>query len=214
MQAPVLNTSGTQVSTIDLPADIFEAKINVGLMHQYVVMQNANARQGTHKTLGRADINRTKAKWYRQKGTGRARHGNRAAPIFVGGGRAHPKRPHDYIQKMPQKMRHAALKSALSALLRDGQLVFVDNLTIEQPKTKLFKSILTTLVGDTNRTLVLLPGRSETLELAIRNLEEAKYLHAMYLNVKDLLTHDKVIITLSALDVIKSLLGKKEAAAE
>src|SRR5215475_13688542 len=126
MNAKVINMAGDSVSEVELPAEIFDAKINVGLMHQYVLMQQANARLGTHNVKGRGEINRTHAKWYRQKGTGRARHGNRAAPLFVGGGRAHGPIPHKYTKHMPQKMRHAALRSALSALARDGQLVLVD----------------------------------------------------------------------------------------
>lgn len=213
MQVPVLNQAGQELRRIDLPADIFEAKINIGLMHQYVVMQNANARLGTHKTKRRSEVNRTKAKWYRQKGTGRARHGNRSAPIFVGGGRAHGPIPHKYTKDMPKKMRHAALKSALSALLRDGQLVFIDSLTVEQPKTKLMAGILKSLVGE-NTALVLLTERNEALENALRNLTQAKYLHASYLNVRDLLQYDRVVIPVAALDVITKILRDKAPVTE
>ncbi len=207
MQVPVRNMAGDEVTTVELPADIFEAKINIGLMHQYVVMQQANARLGTHKTKRRGEINRTHAKWYRQKGTGRARHGSRAAPIFVGGGRAHGPIPHKYTKHMPRKMRHAALRSALSALARDGQLVVVDDFTIEAPKTNLMAGMLNSLVGDAS-VLVLLPERNETVEKSIRNLHDAMYLRTHYLNVRDLLRFDRVIIPLSSLEVIKSILGQ------
>ncbi|MEP7285955.1 MAG: 50S ribosomal protein L4 [Chloroflexota bacterium] len=207
MKVPVRNLAGDEVSNVELPADIFEAKINIGLMHQYVVMQQANARLGTHKTKRRGEINRTHAKWYRQKGTGRARHGSRNAPIFVGGGRAHGPIPHKYTKHMPQKMRHAALRSALSALLRDEQLVFVNEMTIDTPKTKVMASLLGVLVGE-SKVLVLLPERNEAVEAGLRNLPDAKWLHAQYLNVRDLLNYDHVIIPLAALDVIKSLLSK------
>lgn len=213
MKVPVHNMAGKEVSKLELPAEIFEAKINVGLMHQYVVMQQANARLGTHKTKRRGEINRTHAKWYRQKGTGRARHGNRAAPIFVGGGRAHGPIPHKYTKHMPQKMRHAALKSALSALARDGQLVFVDDLKLDSPKTKIMADFLGALVGDSS-ALVLLPERNHMIEVSVRNLSNAMYLHAAYMNVRDLLRFDRVIIPVAALDVIKNLLGKKTAATE
>jgi large subunit ribosomal protein L4 len=204
--------AGKEVSKLELPAEIFEAKINVGLMHQYVVMQQANARLGTHKTKRRGEINRTHAKWYRQKGTGRARHGNRAAPLFVGGGRAHGPIPHKYTKHMPKKMRHAALKSALSALARDGQLVFVDDLQLDAPKTKAMAGILNNLVGESS-ALLLLPERNDKVEVSVRNLSNAMYLHAAYMNVRDLLRFDRVIIPVAALDVIKNLLGKKTAAA-
>jgi large subunit ribosomal protein L4 len=212
MKVPVHNMAGKEVSKLELPAEIFEAKINVGLMHQYVVMQQANARLGTHKTKRRGEINRTHAKWYRQKGTGRARHGSRSAPLFVGGGRAHGPLPHKYTKHMPQKMRHAALKSALSALARDGQLVFVDNLQLDTPKTKAMAGILNNLVGESS-ALVLLPERNDRVEVSVRNLSNAMYLHAAYMNVRDLLRFDRVIIPVAALDVIKNLLGKKTAAA-
>jgi large subunit ribosomal protein L4 len=208
MNVPVLNMAGQSVGTVELPAEIFEYNINTGLMHQYVVMQQANARLGTHKTKRRGEINRTHAKWYRQKGTGRARHGNRAAPLFVGGGRAHGPIPHKYTKDMPKQMRHAAIKSALSSLAKDGQLVFVDELTLGEAKTKAMVGVLKALVGESS-ALVLLPQRDEAVERAVRNIESAMYLHASYVNVRDLLRFDRVIVPLAALDVIKGILTKK-----
>jgi large subunit ribosomal protein L4 len=207
MKVPVRNMAGDEVKSVELPSDIFEAKINVGLMHQYVVMQQANARLGTHKTKRRGEVNRTHAKWYRQKGTGRARHGNRAAPIFVGGGRAHGPIPHKYTKYMPQKMRHAAVRSALSALARDGQIVVVDEFKIDTPKSKLMAGLLGNLVGEAS-ALILLPERDENVENSVRNLDGAYYLRAQYMNVRDLLQYDRVIIPLASLEVIKNLLGK------
>ena len=211
MRVPVRNMAGDEVSHVELPADIFEAKINVGLMHQYVVMQQANARLGTHKTKRRGEINRTHAKWYRQKGTGRARHGNRAAPIFVGGGRAHGPIPHKYTKHMPQKMRHAALRSALSALARDGQLILINELTSDSYKTKAVASLIGGLVGDSS-ALVLLPERNETIEAGARNLPNVFVLRTAYMNVRDLLSYGHVIIPLASLDVIKGLLSKAPVA--
>src|SRR5512145_756774 len=142
MQFPVVNMSGQQVSTVDLPADIFEVEVNVGLMHQAYVRQMANARLGTHSTQRRGEVSRTSAKWYRQKGTGRARHGSRDATQFVGGGRPKGPRPHKHIKDMPKKMRRQAIRCALSALARDEQLIFVDGLSLEAPKTKEMRQIL------------------------------------------------------------------------
>lgn len=210
MQVPVRNTAGDEVSTIDLPAEIFEAKINVGLMWQYVRMQLDNARQGTAKVKTRSEINRTHAKWYKQKGTGRARHGSRNAPIFVGGGRTFGPKPHKYTKHMPQKMRHAALRSALTACLRDGQLLFVDDMPIAEAKTKAVASIIKTLVGD-QTALILVAVRNELLEKSVHNLSNAMTLRASYLNVRDLLRFDRVIIPLASLDVIKTLLSKSNA---
>src|SRR5260370_27763087 len=123
MNVPVRNMAGDEVSNVELPADIFEAKINIGLMHQYVVMQQSNARLGTHKAKRRGEINRTHAKWYRQKGTGRARHGSRSAPIFVGGPRAHAPIPHNYTKYMPKTIRRSALQSSLAAPLLHGPVI-------------------------------------------------------------------------------------------
>ncbi len=210
MEVPVHNMAGQQVGTIDLPADIFEAEVNVGLMHQAYVRQMANARLGTHKTQTRGEVSLTKAKWYRQKGTGRARHGARSAPIFVGGGVAHGPKPRSYDQRMPRKMRRQALRSALSALAADGQIVVVDTLVLDAPKTRLMRDVLANLVGD-QTALVLLPGRDDVVELSLRNLSSAHYLHAMYLNVRDLLKYDRVIVSRAALEVITGFLGTESA---
>ena len=208
MQVPVLDKTGKEVQKIDLPEDIFEAEVNTGLMHQAYVRQMANARQGTHNTLTRGQVNLTKAKWYRQKGTGRARHGARSAPIFVGGGVAHGPKPRKYTKDMPKKMRRQAIRSALSALARDEQLVFVDSLSLDKPATKEMKAMLSALVGDGSKALVLLAERSDNVQLSVNNLPNAHTLRANYLNIRDLLGHDKVVIPLDALETIKSIWGK------
>ncbi len=210
MQVPVLDMTGKEVKTIDLPADIFEVEVNVGLMHQAYVRQMANARQGTHSTLRRGEVNRTKAKIYRQKGTGNARHGSRNAPIFVGGGIAHGPKPRDYTQSMPRKMRQGAIRSALSALLRDQQIVIVDKLNLEAPKTKVMKQAIEALTGGDN-ALVLFTHGNVNVQRSVSNLPKAQALLVNNLNMRDLLKYDKVIIPLDALDFITSVWGKKEA---
>jgi large subunit ribosomal protein L4 len=198
--------SGQQVDEIELRPDIFEAPINVPLMHQALVRQLANARLGTHKTKTRGEVNRTTAKWYRQKGTGRARHGSRNAPIFVGGGIAHGPKPRSYEQRMPKKMRRAALRSALSVKAGQQQIVVVDHLELPEPKTREMREVLTRLnVGE--NALILLPGRNEMVEKSVRNLPKVKALHASYLNIRDLLQYEKVVMPLGALQVIESILG-------
>jgi large subunit ribosomal protein L4 len=206
MKVPVWNMSGQQVDEIELRPDIFEAPINVPLMHQALVRQLANARLGTHKTKTRGEVNRTTAKWYRQKGTGRARHGSRNAPIFVGGGIAHGPKPRSYEQRMPKKMRRAALRSALSVKAGQQQIVVVDHLELPEPKTREMREVLTRLnVGE--NALILLPGRNEMVEKSVRNLPKVKALHASYLNIRDLLQYEKVVMPLGALQVIESILG-------
>jgi len=208
MQVPVLDQSGKEVQQIELPADIFGIEINVGLMHQAYVRQMANARQGSHKTKTRSEVRLTKAKWYRQKGTGRARHGARSAPIFVGGGVAHGPRPRKYTKAMPRKMRRGAIRSALSALARDDQLIFVDRLQADRPKTSEMRETIRTLAGD-GKTRVLLAERDEDVQRGIRNLPQVRWLRANLLNIRDLLGHDKVIVPLDALDTIQLIWGQE-----
>ena len=209
MEFPVMNTAGAQVSKIELPADIFEAKINVGLMHQAYVRQLANARQGSHKTLSRSEIRMTGAKWYRQKGTGRARHGAQSAPIFVGGGLAHGPKPRDYSKKMPKKMRRGAIRSTLSALLRDGQLIIIDQLDMDAPKTKTMLQMIEALAGDKSALLVV-TAKQKAVRKSASNLPKAHAIIANYLNVRDLLKYDRVIVPLDALEIIKSIWGKEK----
>lgn len=206
MKVPVLNTQGEEVDTIELPADIFEAKVNTGLMHQAYVRQQANARLGTHKTKSRGELAISTRKIYRQKGTGRARHGSRNAPIFVGGGIAHGPRPRDYSLKMPRKMRQAALRSALTVKAQEGELVLVDTLTLDSPKTREMVSVLGNLVGDAS-ALILLSQGDVVVERSTNNLPAAKTLRVHYLNIRDLLSYDKVLMPLDALEVVKDWLG-------
>lgn len=206
MVVPVWNMAGERVDEVELRPEVFEAAVNVPLMHQAVVLQEANARLGTHRTKTRGEVNRTKAKWYRQKGTGRARHGSRNAPIFVGGGIAHGPRPRDYALHMPRKMRRTALRSALSLKATQEQIVVLDRLELEAPKTKAMLGVLRNLKA-TNGALILLPERNEAVEKSARNLPAVKTLPVGYLNVRDLLLYEKVVLPLGALQVIESILG-------
>ena len=206
MVVPMYNTRGEKVGEVELRSDIFDVPVNVPLMHQALVRQLANARLGTHKTQSRGEVNRTKAKWYRQKGTGRARHGSRNANLFVGGGIAHGPKPRKYVKKMPRKMRRAALRSALSAKVMEDQIIVLDALEMEMPKTKEMVAVLESLSLD-RRVLILLPERNEPLEKSARNLPQVKTLRASYLNVRDVLGYDHVLMPLGALQVIESMLG-------
>lgn len=210
MKISVLNMSGKTVGDVDLPASIFEAKVNRDLMHQALVRQMANQRRGTHKAQGRSEVSRTGAKWYRQKGTGRARHGSRRAPIFVGGGVAHGPQPRSYEKDMPRKMRRAALRSALSAKAVNGDIVVLDKLEMSEPKTKRMASVLNGLTGQAS-TLLLLAEADEYVEKSARNIRDVKTLRASYLNVKDLLGHHKIVMSLPALEVIQGYLGPEGA---
>lgn len=208
MEVPVLNMDGQEVSEIELPAEIFEAKINRGLMHQALVRQLANARLGTHSTKTRSEVRYSTAKIYRQKGTGRARHGSRRAPIFVGGGVAHGPKPREYTKKMPRQMRRAALRSALSAKARAGDVVVLDEVTMEQPKTREMVAFIRRLVGDRSALLLMADG-DENVELSARNIPDVKTLRATYLNIRDLLGFEKIVMPLAALEAIDGFLGSQ-----
>lgn len=209
MKVSVLNMAGNEVDTVDLPGAIFEANINRDLMHQALVRQMANARRGTHKAKSRSEVNRTTAKWYRQKGTGRARHGSKRAPIFVGGGVAHGPKPRSYEKDMPRKMRRAALCSALSAKAGNGDIVVVDKLEMDAPKTKEMAGVLDRLTG-TSSILLLIGDWDENVAKSARNLPEVTTLRANYLNIRDLLGHSKIVMPLSALEVIEGYLSQPE----
>lgn len=214
MEVPVLNLAGEEVSSVELPAEIFEAKVNRDLMHQALVRQLANKRAGTHKTQGRSEVSRTTAKAYRQKGTGRARHGSRRAPIFVGGGVAHGPKPRKYVKAMPRKMRRAALRSALSVKASNGDIVVLDDLQMDQPKTKEMRAIVGRVAGVGSSALILVAEKSENVEKSARNLPDVHTLRATYLNVRDLLGHDKIVMPVSALDIVVDFLGGSEFVAE
>ena len=209
MEVEVLNMKGKKVSKHELPTNIFEAPIHMDLMHQAYVRQIANARLGTHKTKSRSEVSGGGRKPWRQKGTGRARQGSIRSPQWVGGGKVHTPRPRDYSKKMPRKMRRAALRSALSVKASDSEIVVLEKLTVKEPKTSEMAGLLDRLVGDAS-VLILVPEKNEDYELVVRsanNLPDAKTLLANYLNIRDILSYDKIIMPLKALDVIESYLG-------
>jgi large subunit ribosomal protein L4 len=206
MKVDVVNMQGKKVDTTELPSAIFEAPIKSDLMHQALTRQLANARLGTHKTKTRSEVSRSGRKPWRQKGTGRARHGSRGSPIWVGGGKAHTPQPRKYTKRMPRKMRRAALRSALSVKAAQREIVVLDNLNLDDPKTKEMAAMLQILVGQAS-ALILLPEANESIKKSVRNLPDAKTLRASYLNVRDLVGYDRVIMPLGALDVIQSYLG-------
>jgi len=212
MKVPVYNMSGQEVDNIELPASVFEAKINRGLMHQALVRQMANARLGTHKAKGRSEVNRTTAKAYRQKGTGNARHGSRRAPIFVGGGVAHGPTPRKYTKKMPRRMRRAALRSALSVKAESGDVIVLDQVNLNTPRTKEMMALVDK-VARGNSALLLLADRNENVEKSAQNMVDVKTIRAGYLNIRDLLGYDKILMPLAALDIVNGFLAGEESVA-
>jgi large subunit ribosomal protein L4 len=209
MKVDVLNLEGKKIREVELPAAIFEAPINVDLMHQAYVRQLSNARLGTHETKVRGEVAGGGAKPYKQKGTGRARQGSRRAAQFVGGGRIHTPHPRSYEQRMPKKMRQAALRSALSSKAADSSVVIVDEINLSEARTRVMADALKNWVGGST-SLVVLPEKDTAYESVMRsagNLENTKVLLAGYLNIRDLFSYDKVILPVKTLDALVASLG-------
>ena len=209
MKVDVVNVEGKKLRQVELPAEVFEAPINVDLMHQAYVRQMANARLGTHKTKSRGEVSGGGHKPWKQKGTGRARQGTTRAPQWVGGGRVHTPRPRSYEKKMPRKMRQAALRSVLSVKAAEESVVVVDDFILTEPKTRLMAGALGNIVGEAS-ALLLLPEKDSNYELVVRtagNIPNTKVLLAGYLNIRDILGFDKLVISLKTLDALKAHLG-------
>jgi len=210
VEAPLFDQAGAEVGTIQLDDYIFGIEPNVPVMHQAMLRQQANARLGTHNTRGRGEVAGSTRKLFRQKGTGRARQGSIRAPHRKGGGVAHGPHPRKYTQDMPRKMRRLAVRSALSAKLRDNSVRFVEGLAFEQPRTKDMLGALGALKLE-GKTLIVLDQKHETVIKSASNLPQVKTLLANYLNVIDLLNFDTVLIVRPAVDVIQSWLASPYA---
>ncbi len=211
MKVDVLNMQGEKIRQVELPAAIFEAKVNIDLMHQAYQRQMANARLGTHQTKVRAEVAGGGRKPWKQKGTGRARQGSTISAQWVGGGRIHTPHPRKYTQAMPKKMRQAALRSALSAKAAESGIVIVDELKFDELKTKVMAAALNNLVGESS-ALLLMPAKDAAYENVTRagsNIPDAKILLASYLNIRDVLGYEKVILPLQTLDILSAHLGKE-----
>ncbi len=207
MKVPLYTLSGKRKKKqVELPDHIFAAPVNEAVMHQALVRQLANARLGTHKTKTRGEVRGGGAKPWRQKGTGRARHGSIREPQWRGGGTVFGPQPRSYRQKMPKKMRHLALKGGLTVKAQEGKILVLDGLEMEEPKTKEMLTILENLKVE-DSALILLPERNTNVERSARNISGVKTLRANYLNLRDLLSHDWLIMPLGALEMIEGLLG-------
>jgi large subunit ribosomal protein L4 len=206
MQVPVYNIQGEQVSEAELRDDIFAVPVNQALMHQALVRQLANARLGTHKTKTRGEVRGGGRKPWRQKGTGRARQGSIRAPHWRGGGAVFGPTPRSYRQKMPRKMRRQALRSALSVKASESQVKVLDAFEMSEPRTKELLRILDGL-GVGTSVLILLPQSDTVVLRSVRNLPKVRTLVAQYLNVRDLLKYDYILMPLASLEVIEGILG-------
>lgn len=205
------NMAGNQIGEIELSDGVFAAPINNALMHQALVRQLANARLGTHKTKGRSEVRGGGRKPWRQKGTGRARQGSRRSPNFVGGGTVFGPQPRKYTKQMPRKMRRAALRSALSVKASSEQLLVLDELSMEVPKTKAMIEILHVLDLSEQTVLIVLPEKNSNVQRSASNLLGVKTLQAGYLNIRDLLGYDTILLSKDSVAYIEAWLDVADA---
>ena len=209
MQVPVYSLTGEVVEHIEISDRVFAVPFNEGVVHQAIVRQQANARQGTHSTKTRSEVAGGSGKLFRQKGTGLARAGTRRSPLRRGGGIIFGPKPRSYRQAMPKKMRRLALKCALSAKARDEELKVIAELKLE-PKTKQMAQILADLGVDSSALLVT-PEPEENVIKSARNLKRVKTMPANLLNVLDILSHKMLLMSVTAVRKAEQLWGEPVA---
>lgn len=197
-QTTLYDRTGATIGSVELNDELFDAPVNLAVLHQVVTAQLAARRIGTHDTKTRGEVRGGGAKPYRQKGTGRARQGTRSAPHFRGGGVVFGPHPRSYEQRLPKKMRRLALRGALTAKLGDEAIRVVDAFSLERIKTQDFVGILAAL-NATGRVLIVAPGADEQLKLSARNLPTVEVILADSLNVVDLIKADTIVIEQPAL---------------
>jgi large subunit ribosomal protein L4 len=202
----VFDPDGKETGQVQLPAAIFQAPVNAAVLHQAVLRQQANDRQGTHETKTRGDVSGGGKKPWKQKGTGRARQGSTRAPQWRHGGTVFGPHPRSYEQKMPRKQRRAALRAALSAKHQDGAVRVLEELTLEQPKTRVIADLFEQL-GAGARTLLVIREHDLNLEKSTRNIASVKTILATNLNPSDVLTADTLVFTRSALSDVAEWLS-------
>ncbi len=204
MEMKVVNATGKKVGTIELNSAVFEQEYNEALIHQVVVAQLANKRQGTKSTLTRAEVRGGGIKPWRQKGTGRARQGSIRAPQWIKGGVVFAPKPRDFSQKINQKMKVAALKSALSAKVRDNEMTIISEVKAENGKTKEIAAILKNLKMD-KRVLLVVSEHDELVIRACRNIENVTLINASLINVYDVVSNANCIMTKDAVKKIEEV---------
>lgn len=210
----VFNMKREKVGSIDLADEVFGAEVREHLFYEVVKAQLASKRQGTQCAKNRSAVSGSTKKIYKQKGTGRARHGSIRAPVFVGGGRSHPPRPRDWAYQPPRRVRALALTSALSKFRSEGRLLVVDRFELEEIKTRTLVAALATLQAQA-KTLVVDTQDNEKLRLSIRNCKDHQFLPPEGVNIYDLLRHDTLILSKDAAKALEQrCLKQAESRAE
>ncbi len=210
LTVPRYDVNGEHVGEVELPASVFAERPNMAVMHQALVRQLANARQGTASTRTRAMVRGGGAKPYRQKGTGRARHGSVREPSMVGGATVFGPHPRSYRQRMPRKMRRLALRSALSVKVAEGKVAVLDGFALEEPRTRPMVEFLRR-IGVERSVLVVLPAHNDVVARSMGNLPWAKPILAYNLNLRDLFTHEQLLIANDAVGLIAEVLASPRA---
>jgi len=207
VQVPVYSLTGEVVEHIEISDLVFAVPLNEGVVHQAMVRQRANARQGTASTKTRSEVSGSSRKLFRQKGTGYARAGSRRSPLRRGGGITFGPHPRSYRQAMPKKMRQLALRCVLSTKIRDEELMILEKLELEEPKTKEMVQILAALRVDSS-ALVVTSEPEDNVVKSARNLKGVKTLPANLLNVLDILSHKMLLMTVTAVRKAEQLWGE------
>ncbi|MBO0875582.1 MAG: 50S ribosomal protein L4 [Pseudonocardia sp.] len=207
--AEVYNASGRRSAEIDLPASVFGVEPNMAVMHQAYLRQLANARQGTAATRTRGDVSGGGAKPYRQKGTGRARHGSNREPSMVGGGTVFGPHPRSFRQDMPRKMRRLALRSALSVKAQEGKVRVLEGFELEEPSTGEIADLLRS-AGVEQTALVVLAASNLVVQRSVSNLPWAKAVLWSNLNLYDLFTHEELLVQKGALEALWETFGAED----
>lgn len=205
--AQAYDTQGKDAGSVELPAAVFGIKPHRAVLHEVVVAELAAGHVGTHSTKTRGEVAGSTRKIWRQKGTGRARHGSRKAPIFVGGGITFGPKPRNHAHNTPKKVRHLAMRSALSAKAAGGQIVVVDWVALDVPRTKAV-ALLVQRLPVAGRTLIITPAPDATLARAAANLPEVAVRPATALTVRDVLVADYVVLTRPAVAALAEVYGK------
>jgi large subunit ribosomal protein L4 len=199
----VFNKEGKKVADMDLNESVFAAEVNEYALHQVVVALLANKRQGTQSTKTRSEVRGGGIKPWRQKGTGRARQGSIRAPQWIKGGIVFAPKPRDYRVSVPKSMRKVAMKSALTSKVQDNQIIVLDSLNFEAPKTKNVVEMLKAL--EANKALIITAESNEVVYKSARNIQGISIIPANNINVYDLLKYEKLIITKDAVSKIEEV---------
>jgi len=214
MNLPLKDMAGKQIGEIEVSDAVFAAPINRSLMHQALIRQLSNARLGTHKTKTRAEVAGGGRKPFRQKGTGRARQGSTRAPQWIGGGTVFGPTPRKYTKNLPKKMHHAAIRGALTAKAAAGQIVVLDNLEFAEAKTKAMVNMMGALGFNAGSVLLVLPAKNELVMRSAHNLPNVKTLLSGYLNMRDILGYDALLLSRGSIEQIEQWLGANGASGE